>query len=81
MAVTDARDPVAGAGDAVAVDEYRALLHAAEKLLDGVDGALASLDDGSYGACEVCGTPVDDHDLEDDPLARRCTRHLEPQGD
>jgi hypothetical protein len=60
---------------AVAVDEYRAVLLAAEQLLDGVDRALASLDDGSYGACQECGSAVDDRDLAEDPLATVCARH------
>lgn len=60
---------------AAAVEEYRTLLRAAEQFLDDVDRALASLDDGSYGVCEVCGTPVDDRDLESDPLTTRCGQH------
>ncbi|MGH8988156.1 MAG: TraR/DksA family transcriptional regulator [Acidimicrobiales bacterium] len=60
---------------ALAIEEHRAILQAAEQLLDDVDRALASLDDGSYGICEVCGAPVDDADLEEDPVAIRCSLH------
>jgi DnaK suppressor protein len=60
---------------AVAAEEYRTLLRAAEHLLDDVDRALASLDDGSYGMCAVCGAPLDDRYLEEDPLAARCAQH------
>jgi RNA polymerase-binding transcription factor DksA len=59
----------------VAVEEYRALLRAAEATLDGVDRALAALDDGTYGACEVCGAAVDGWELERDPLVTRCSSH------
>ena len=73
MPITDAQGPEAD--HALAVDEYHTLLRAAEQLLDDVDRALASLGDGSYGTCEVCGTAVDDPDLEADPLVKRCAEH------
>ena len=69
------------AGRPLAVEEYRALLRSAEELLDDVDRALASLDDGTYGTCEVCGAAVDDRDLEEDPFAARCAPHRSPGGD
>jgi DnaK suppressor protein len=37
-----------------------------------VDGALARLDDGTYGRCIVCGGPVDPDRLEALPWAERC---------
>ncbi len=43
----------------------------AETLAD-VERALAKLDDGTYGACEVCGKPIGDARLEAMPTARRC---------
>jgi DnaK suppressor protein len=60
---------------AVAVEEYRTLLGAAERLLDDVDVALAALDDGTYGTCGVCGHAIDDRDLDADPLVPRCPAH------
>jgi RNA polymerase-binding transcription factor DksA len=68
------------AGD-VAVEEYRALLRAAERTLDGVDRALAALDEGTYGACELCGAAVPGRDLELDPLVTRCAAHRVAGGD
>lgn len=72
--------PAAGASPAagtspVAVEEYRTLLRAAERLLDDVDRALAALDGGTYGTCEVCGAAIDDRELEGDALASRCASH------
>jgi RNA polymerase-binding transcription factor DksA len=49
---------------------------AAEAELDAVEHALERLDDGSYGACEVCGTRLDDAQLAGDPTARHCPAHL-----
>ncbi len=61
------------------LEGQRMLLQAAERLLDGVDRALTSLDDGTYGTCEVCGDALDDQDLEGAPLLTRCIAHR-PRG-
>ena len=34
--------------------------------------ALARIDDGTYGTCEVCGRPIGDERLEVRPWAVRC---------
>lgn len=65
-----------GAGPAPTTAEYLAFLSQAERVLDRVDRALARLDDGSYGTCEICAGPIADEDLESDPTASRCARHL-----
>jgi DnaK suppressor protein len=46
--------------------------------LADVDRALERLDDGSYGACEVCRQPVDDGVLERAPATRLCPTHQVP---
>lgn len=43
--------------------------------LDDVERALAKLDDGTYGHCEVCGEPISDARLEVMPAARYCIEH------
>lgn len=68
-------------GRALAFEEYHALLRAAEQLFDEVDRALASLDEGTYGCCGVCGTTLDDRDLMEDPLMTRCASHQVSSGD
>lgn len=51
-----------------------------EAELAAVEAALARLDDGSYGTCEVCGSEVDDTVLAADPTARLCAAHVaEPE--
>ncbi len=46
----------------------------AQSLTD-IDAALARVDDGSYGSCEVCGRPIADERLEALPAARHCVEH------
>jgi sigma-B regulation protein RsbU (phosphoserine phosphatase) len=48
-------------------------------LLHEVDAALARINDGSYGLCEVCHDPIDAELLLTDPLARFCLGDLTPQ--
>ena len=52
-------------------------LGAVERDLTAVEAALAGLDDGSYGTCKVCGTPLDDAVLADDPTVLICDQHLD----
>ena len=66
-------------GSAPDIEQHRRLVDAAERLLDGVDRALAALDAGTYGTCDVCGAAVDDRDLEEDPLLTRCGAHRAPR--
>jgi RNA polymerase-binding transcription factor DksA len=40
--------------------------------LDEVGAALARLQDGTYGRCEVCGKPIGSARLEAMPAARLC---------
>ena len=66
-----------GEGTSQAVDRLSAVpAHA--KLLDllaEVDRALAKVDDGSYGRCDVCDEEIPAGRLEARPWATRCLRH------
>ena len=44
----------------------------AELLLGQIDGALARVEDGTYGTCERCGKPIDEERLEALPWATLC---------
>jgi sigma-B regulation protein RsbU (phosphoserine phosphatase) len=49
-------------------------------LLQEVDGALARMEDGSFGLCESCHETIEAERLLADPLVRFCVDHLsEPQ--
>jgi RNA polymerase-binding transcription factor DksA len=55
--------------------EHRALVGRLEETLADVDRALAKLDDGTYGKCEVCGEDIADARLEALPASRYCINH------
>jgi RNA polymerase-binding transcription factor DksA len=55
--------------------EHRALLGRLQETLVDVDRALAKLDDGTYGKCEVCGEDIADARLEALPASRYCINH------
>jgi len=52
--------------------EAEALATSLKETLDDVERALRKLDDGTYGACEQCGTAIADARLEAMPTARLC---------
>jgi RNA polymerase-binding transcription factor DksA len=56
--------------------DYGAALAEAERVLDGVDGALERLDAGTYGRCELCGAAIEDDRLAATPLVLTCGLHL-----
>ena len=39
-----------------------------------VDRALAKVDEGTYGTCDVCGDPIPEGRLEALPWATRCVK-------
>lgn len=48
-----------------------------ERLLDEIDAAIKRLDDGTYGICEVDGTPISFERLEALPWARTHAEHAQ----
>ena len=52
--------------------ENRALVGQLEETLTEVERALAKLDDGTYGVCEVCGKDIGEARLEAMPATRYC---------
>lgn len=67
----DEHDPE-GATIAFERSQVDALVHQAVSHLAEVDAALARLDAGTYGTCEVCGQPIPAGRLEVRPMARTC---------
>ena len=50
-----------------------------QRLLGEVDAALARMENGTYGLCEVCRGPIETERLIVDPLSRFCLEHLTPR--
>ncbi|WP_341927907.1 TraR/DksA C4-type zinc finger protein [Nocardioides psychrotolerans] len=67
----DEHDPE-GATIAFERSQVDALVHQAVAHLAEVDAALARLDAGTYGTCEVCGRSIPAGRLEARPMARTC---------
>lgn len=66
-----------GEGTSMAVDRLAAV-SAQEHLLamlEDVRRARQRVQDGTYGVCEVCGTPIPEGRLEARPWATRCVAH------
>jgi RNA polymerase-binding transcription factor DksA len=55
--------------------ENMALFNQLNEQLDEVDHALAKLDAGTYGLCEVCGQAIAEARLEAMPATRFCIAH------
>ena len=67
----DEHDPE-GATIAFEREQVGALVRQAEERLVEVAAALARLDDGTYGVCEVCGRPIPEDRLDARPTAVTC---------
>lgn len=55
--------------------ENRVLYDQLRRELDDIERALARMDDGSYGTCEVCGNRISEARLEMLPATRFCIDH------
>ena len=69
-------DNFADSGQVAAeMGENQALASQLRTELDEVERALAKLEDGTYGTCEVCNEPIAEARLEAMPAARFCIEH------
>jgi RNA polymerase-binding transcription factor DksA len=55
--------------------EHRAIVGHLQDTLRDVDRALAKLDEGTYGKCEVCGEDIAEARLEAMPATKYCINH------
>ena len=67
----DEHDPE-GATIAFERSQVSALTRQVRTHLAEIDAALARLDDGTYGTCQVCGQPIAPGRLEARPAATTC---------
>ncbi len=52
--------------------ERTATLGVLENRLKDIDDALAKIENGTYGICEICGKPIETDRLQANPAARTC---------
>jgi DnaK suppressor protein len=71
----DIGDPVDTSQLLQAQDENAALIEGLEREWTRLEDALARLDAGNYGRCEVCGDEIEDERLEMLPWTRRDAKH------
>jgi RNA polymerase-binding protein DksA len=55
-------------------DEMMALDERSRQQVQEIQAALARIEDGTYGDCARCGTPINPKRLETLPTARYCVR-------
>jgi DnaK suppressor protein len=55
--------------------ENRVLYDQLRRELDDIERALARMDEGTYGTCEVCGNAISEARLEMLPATRYCIDH------
>lgn len=78
----DAEEPDQNlAADAVeAWGERNGLVAVLEAKYNGINAALARIEVGTYGVCEVCGAPIEEKRLVVSPTARTCMAHVDDEG-
>jgi len=64
--------PADSATDLSDTDREEALLEVVDGQREQVRAALGRVEDGTYGTCVDCGTPMSDERLEARPEAARC---------
>ncbi len=60
---------------AAELGENKVLYDQLKRDLDDIEKALARMDEGTYGTCEVCGEEIGEARLEVMPATRRCITH------
>jgi len=60
-----------------ALHENNAAINALEVRLKNVNDALARIEDGTYGICEVSGEEIEIERLQANPAATTCMQHMQ----
>ncbi len=62
------------------LEEREGTLAALETEWNDIRRALAKMDAGTYGICEISGDPIEEERLAANPAARTCIAHKEEEG-
>jgi len=60
-------------------EERRGTLDVLETRLNNVNRALAKIEGGTYGVCEICDEIIEAERLDANPAARTCTAHIDDE--
>jgi DnaK suppressor protein len=60
-------------------NERSGIVATLETRYNGIVSALARIEAGSFGTCEVCGKEIEERRLAVSPTARTCMQHLEEE--
>jgi len=74
-----AADPNEAADKQEEYIENRAITDQLEIRYNTIKRALSKIEEGTYGACEVSGEPIEEDRLEANPAARTCKEHMEKE--
>lgn len=61
--------------------ERTATLATLETRYNGIVRALARIEAGTYGTCELCNEPIEEDRLQANPAARTCKTHIDNEQD
>lgn len=61
-------------------NERTALVATFESRYNGIKLALAKIEAGTFGTCELCGAGIEEKRLAVNPIARTCTLHMNDEG-
>ncbi|MBI4118017.1 MAG: TraR/DksA C4-type zinc finger protein [Parcubacteria group bacterium] len=73
---SDQADPSIVADALEDVEERHGLTNTLEERLKEVNAALARIEEGEYGKCDVCGKEIEEDRLLANPAAATCTTHM-----
>ena len=73
---TDSADENETADKIEEYEENTAVLKNLEIRYNELKTALAKIEMNNYGACEVCGKPIEEDRLEANPAAKTCKDHM-----
>ncbi len=62
-------------------DERQATLSALETQWNDLKRALAKIENGTYGICEISGEAIEEERLNANPSARTCKAHMDDEQD
>jgi len=73
---TDTADDSEKADKMEEFEENAAVLRELEVRYKDIKDALAKIENGTYGVCEISGQPIEEDRLIANPAARTCKKHM-----